>query len=108
MNCAAHRMKPPSPVKGKKPAKKVASDRQMSEHLTPIFPEKYPDEFIRAEIARPGENKKMKAWQHVETIKQYIRLVPGKLQKNAKSRQTFWNHLSQICHSAKNRDDFHK
>ena len=55
----------------------------MSEHLTPIFPGKYLDEFVRTEIARLGENKKMKAWQHAETVKQYIRLVPGKLQENA-------------------------
>lgn len=80
----------------------------MSEHLTLIFPEKYLDEFIRTKIARPGENKKMKAWQHAEIVKQYTRLVPRKLQKNAKLRQTFWNHLSQICPVAKKRDNFHK
>ena len=96
------------PISGQreKPGKKsLASDRQMSEHLTPIFLGKYLDEFIRTEIARQGENKKMKAWQHAETVKPYTRLVPRKLQKNMKLRQTFWNHLPQFCHSAKNRDD---
>ena len=80
------------PVSGqrKKTGKKsLASDRQMLEHLTLIFPEKYLDEFIRIKIARPGENKKMKAWQHAEIVKPYTHLILRKLQKNAKLRQTF-------------------
>lgn len=63
--------------------KSLASDSQMSEHLTPIFLGKYLDEFIRIKIARPGENKKMKAWQHAEIVKPYTHLVPRKLQENA-------------------------
>ncbi len=80
------------PVSGqrKKTGKKsLASDSQMSEHLTPIFLGKYLDEFIRIKIARPGENKKMKAWQHAEIVKPYTHLILRKLQKNAKLRQTF-------------------
>ena len=68
--------------------KSLASDSQMSEHLTPIFLGKYLGKSIQIKIVRPGENKKMKAWQHAEIVKQYTRLVPRKLQKNAKPRQT--------------------
>ena len=52
-----HHISDEVPVSGQreKPGKKsVASDSQMSEHLTPIFLGKYLDGFIRTEIARPG------------------------------------------------------
>ena len=80
---------PVSSQRKKTGKKSLASDSQMSEHLTPIFLGKYLDEFIRIKIARPGENKKMKAWQHAEIVKPYTHLVLRKLQKNAKLRQTF-------------------
>lgn len=80
------------PVSGqrKKTGKKKSCLRQ-SNVGTPNtdFLGKYLDKSIQIKIARPGENKKMKAWQHAEIVKPYTRLVPRKLQKNAKPRQTF-------------------